>query len=143
MMRMQDVPPAHRFIEAMSVGFLFGDTTQIKCPGDEWISAEDSARYVAKKNENFVAYRRFVYDPECGKVYMDPGWVYFDGDKIARDDILSREAEKKFPGLTIGKILMDNMKYNDFDVIWFMDQDKFYKFDEEDVFVDINERSKS
>ena len=140
MMRIQDVPPAHRFIEALSVGFLFGDTTQIKCPGDEWINAADAARYVAKKSKNFVAYRRFVYDPECGKVYMDPGWVYFKGEKIARDDILSRDAEKKFPGLTIGNILMSNMKYNDFDVIWFRDQDKFYQFYEEDVFVDINER---
>lgn len=142
-MRMQDVPPAHRFIEAMSVGFMFVDTTQIKCPGDEWINAADAARYVAKKNDNFVAYRRFVYDPEYGEVYMDPGWVYFKGDKIARNDILSREAEKKFKGLKIGKTLMDNMKYNEFDVIWFRDQNKFYKFGEGDVFVDINERSKS
>jgi hypothetical protein len=140
MMRMQDVPPAHRFIEAMSVGLLFGDTTQIKCPGDEWINAADAARYVAKKSENFVAYRRFVYDPECGKVYMDPGWVYFKGHKIDKEDIISREAEKKFPGLTIGETLMANVKYNNFDVIWFMEQLKSYPFYEEDVFVDINER---
>lgn len=143
MMRMQDVPPAHRFIEALSVGFLFADTTQIKCPGDEWVNAADAARYVAKKNENFVAYRRFVYDPECGKEYMDPGWVYFKGEKIDRDDILSREVEKKIPGLIIGEILMDNVRYNDFDVIWFRDQNKSYQFNEEDVFVDINERSMS
>lgn len=143
MIRMKDVPPVHRFIEAMSVGLMFGDTTQIKCPGDEWINAADAARYVAKKSENFVAYRRFVYDPECWKVYMDPGWVYFKGDKIDRNDILSREAEKKFPGLPIGKILMDNIKYNGFDVIWFKEQGKFYQFDGEDVFVDINERRKS
>lgn len=142
-MRMQDIPPAHRFIEAVSVGFMFGDTTQIKCPGDEWTNSEDAARFVAKKSKNFVAYRRFVYDPERGKVYMDPGWVYFKGDKIAREDIISREAEKKFPGLTIGKILMDNMKYNEFDVMWFREQGKFYPFDDNDVFVDINERSKS
>lgn len=134
---MQDVPPAHRFIEAMSAGLLFGNMTHIKCPGDEWLNAADAARYVAKKSKNFVAYRRFVFDPERGKVYMDPGWVYFKGDKIAREDIISREAEKKFPGLTIGKILMDNMKYNVFDVIWFREQGKFYPFDEEDVFVDI------
>ena len=143
MMRMQDIPPAHRFIEAMSVGFMFGDTTEINCPGDEWINAADAARYVAKKNKNFMAYRRFVYDPECGKVYMDPGLVYFKGDKIARDDILSGEAEKKFPGLTIGEIVMNNIKYNDFDVIWFRDQNEFYKFDEEGVFVDIDERRMS
>ena len=142
-MRMQDIPPAHRFIEAMSVGFIFGDTTQIKCPGDEWIYAADAARYVAKKSEKFVAYRRFVYDPECGKVYMDPGSVYFKGYKIAKEDIISREAEKKFPGLTIGKILMDNMKYNEFDVIWFREQGKCYPFYDEDVFVDINERRMS
>lgn len=137
MMRMKDVPPAHRFIEVMSAGLLFGNMTHIKCSGDEWLNAADAARYVAKKSKNFVAYRRFVYDPERGKVYMDPGWVYFKGDKIAREDIISREAEKKFPGLTIGKILMDNMKYNEFDVIWFRGQGKFYPFDEEDVFVDI------
>lgn len=137
MMRVQDVPPAHRFIEAMSVGFMFGNTTQIKCPGDEWINAADAARYVAKKSKNFVACRRFVYDPECGKMYMDPGWVYFKGDKIAREDIISREAEKKFPGMTIGKILMDNMKYNEFDIIWFREQGKSYPFNEGDVFVDI------
>lgn len=136
MMRMQDVPPAHRFIEAMAVGFMFGDTTQIKCPGDEWTNSVDAARYVAKKSKNFVAYRRFVFDPERGKVYMDPGWVYFKGDKIAREDIMSREAEKKFPGLTIGETLMNNMKYNKFDVIWFREQGKFYPFNDEDVFVD-------
>jgi hypothetical protein len=139
MMRMQDVPPAYRFIEAMSVGFMFGDTTQIKCPGNEWLNAADAAKYVAKKSDDFVAYRRFVYDPECGReVYMDPGWVYFKGDKIAMEDIISREAEKKFPGLTIGETLMNNVKYNKFDVIWFREQGKFYPFDEEDVFVDAN-----
>lgn len=143
MMRMQDVPPAHRFIEAMSCGFLFGDTTQIKCPGDEWISSADAARYVAKKSENFVAYRRFVYDPECGKVYMDPGWVYFKGDKIAKEDIISKKAENKFTGLKIGDILRTNVEHNRCDVIWFKEYDRFYPFEDEDVFVDINERRKS
>jgi hypothetical protein len=143
MMRMQDIPPAHRFIEAMSVGFMFGDTTQIKCPGDEWINAADAARYVAKKSKNFVAYRRFVYDPECGKVYMDPGWVYFKGCKIDKEDIISKNAENKFPGLKIGDILRTNVENNRFDVIWFKEYDRFYPFDDEDVFVDINERRMS
>lgn len=138
MMRMQDVPPAHRLIEAMSVGFMFGDTTQIKCPGDEWLNAADAARYVANQSERFVAYRRFVYDPERGKVYMDPGWVYFKGDKIAKEDIISREAEKKFRGLGVGEILMNNVKDNGFDIIWFKESGRFYPFNEKDVFVDAN-----
>lgn len=143
MIRMQDIPPAHRFIEAVSVGLMFGDTTPIKCPGDEWIYAADAARYVAKKSEDFVAFRRFVDDPECGKVYMDPGWVYFKGDKIAKEDIISKNAEKKFPGLKIGDILRTNVEHNQFDVIWFKESDKFYPFDDGEVFVDINEGRES
>lgn len=141
MMRMQDVPPAYRFIDAMSVGFMFGDTTQIKCPGREWTDAENAARFVKEKSEDFVAYRRFVYDPERGKVYMDPGWVYFKGRKIDKEDIISKKAENEFPGLKIGDILRTNVEHNRCDVIWFKEYDKFYPFDDEDVFVDINERS--
>ena len=136
-MTMNDVPPAHRLIEAMSVGFMFGDTTLIKCPGDEWINAADAARYVAKKSKNFVAYRRFAYDPECGTVYMDPGWVYFKGRKIAKEDIISKKAENRFPGLKIGDILKVNVESNGSDVIWFKEYDRFYPFEDNDVFVDM------
>ena len=138
-MRMQDVPPAHRFIEAIVPGCIFGDTTELKCPGREWIDAEDAARFVKEKSENFVAYRRFVRDPECKcGVYMDPGWVYFKGCKIDKEDIISKKAEKKFQGLKIGDILRMNVENNRFDVIWFKEYDKFYPFDDEDVFVDVN-----
>lgn len=143
MMRMQDIPPAHRFIEAIVPGFMFGDYTVLKCPGREWIDAEDAARFVAKKSDNFVAYRRFVSGPECGKVYMDPGWVYFKGCKIDKEDIISKKAENKFPGLKIGDILRTNVEHNRCDIIWFKEYDKFYMFDDEDVFVDINERRMS
>lgn len=138
MLRMQDVPPAHRFIEAMVPGLMFGDTTELKCPGREWIDAKDAARFVKEKSDDFVAYRRFVYDPERGKVYMDPGWVYFKGCKIDRKDIISKKAENKFPGLKIGDILRTNVEYNRFDVIWFKEYNKFYPFDDENVFVDAN-----
>lgn len=143
MMRMQDIPPAHRFIEAIVPGLMFGDATELRCPGREWIDAEDAARFVAKKSENFVAYRRFVADPEEGKKYMDPGWVYFKGCKIDKEDIISKKAENKFPGLKIGDILRTNVEHNRCDIIWFKEYDKFYMFDDEDVFIDINEGRKS
>lgn len=136
MMKMQDVPPAHRFIEAASVGFMFGDTTQIKCPGVEWINAVGAARYVAKKSKRFVAYRRFVYDPECGKVYMDPGWVYFRGKVIKKEDVLSGKAENDNPGFVAGDILKSNVKDNNFDIIWFDDYDKSYPFEDDCIFVE-------
>lgn len=137
-MTMNDIPPAHRFIEATVPGLMFGDATGLRCPGREWIDAEDAARFVAKKSENFVAYRRFVYDPEEGKKYMDPGWVYFKGCKIDKEDIISKKAEDRFPGLKIGDILRANVENNGFDVIWFEECDKFYPFDDGDVFVDVD-----
>ena len=135
---MQDVPPAHRFIEAMSPGFMFGDTTELRCPGREWTDAEKAARFVRKTSSSFVAYRRFVYDPERGKVYMDPGWVYFKGCRIDKEDIISKEAESRFPGLKIGDVLRANVRDNMFDVVWLKECNRFYPFGDKDVFVGLD-----
>ena len=137
-MTMNDVPPAHRFIEAMVPGLLFADTTALKCPGRAWVDAEDTARFVKRKSEDFIAYRRFVHDPGRGKVYLDPGWVYFKGCKIDKEDIVSGKAESKFPGLKVGDVMRSNVMDNGFDVIWFKENDEFYPFNDKDVFVDLN-----
>jgi hypothetical protein len=138
MMRMQDIPPAHRLIEAVTVGLFFGDANQLKCPSDDWTSFEGAARFVSEKSKNFIGFRRFVYDPEYGKKYMDPGWVYFRGKKISRNDVLSGKAEQYNPDFKPTDVLKSNVKYNDFDVIWFKDfGGKSYPFNKEDVFVEI------
>ena len=136
MKQMNLVPPAHRWIEALSVGLLFGDYVGLKCPSDEWCDSKGAARFVANASSKFVGFRRFVYDPECGKKYMDPGWVYFKGVKINKEDVISGIAQKEHKELEVTDILRSNVKSNNFDIIWFRDEHRVYPFYDDDVFID-------
>lgn len=135
MIGMRDVPPSYRWVEAITVGFLFADPQSLRCHTDEWAETRSMAQWLASESDRFVAFRRFVYNPEYGKEYMDPGWVYFKGTKISKKDILNGWAEKMYPGIEISDILKQNVKDNGFDLIWFSDSNKFYPFEENDSFV--------
>lgn len=130
------VPPAHRWIEALSVGFLFGDYASLKCPSDEWCDSKRTARFVANASSKFVGFRRFVYDPEYGKQHMDPGWVYFKGVKINKEDVISGIAQKEHKELEVTDILRTNVESNNFDIIWFRDEHRVYPFEDDNVFID-------
>ncbi len=135
-MQMNLVPPAHRWIEALSVGLLFGDNTPVKCQSDKWCDTKGAAKFVASKGDEFVGFRRFIYDPGRGKVYMDPGLVYFKGVKINKEDVLSGIAQKEHKELEVTDILRSNVEHNDFDIIWFRDEHRVYPFYDDDVFID-------
>lgn len=135
MIRMLDVPPSYRWVEAITVGLLFAEPQSLQCHTYEWADTISMAQWLASKSDRFVAFRRFVYNPGFCKEYMDPGWVYFKGTKISKKDILSGRAEKMYPGIEISDILKSNVKHNRFDLIWFSDSNKFYLFEENNSFV--------
>lgn len=135
---MSDIPPSHRFITAISVGFFFADSETLKCHTDDWLETRAAASWVFGKSDRFVAFRRFVYDPEHGKEYMDPGWVYFRGVLIPRDDILSGKVLENHPDFEVSDILKSNVRNNRCDVVWFKDDDMKYPLYEEDTFVNLS-----
>lgn len=137
MTKLIDIPPAHRWVESVRPGFFFGDTDEMRCPDDGvWADAKALAAWLNRKSGNAVGFRRSVYDPEKGKTYLDPGWVYFRGSVIPKEDVLSGKAERDDPRFKITDTLKDNVKYNDWDCLWLATYSKMWPFQrDEDVFV--------
>lgn len=138
MITMNGIPPSHRWVEAVSPGLLFGDTVEFRLHTDEWVDIAKTASAVAKKSREYVGFRRFVYDPEEGKKYMDPGWVYFRGVKIDSKDIMSGKAVIDNPefGIACTDILKGNVRNNGWDaVVFFPKHGKTYPLEDSDVFI--------
>lgn len=137
MTRLCDIPPAHRWVESVRPGFLFGDTDETRCPDDEvWTDVRALVTWLKHRSGSAVGFRRFVYDPERGKTYLDPGWVYYRGTVIPKEDVLSGKAERNDPRFPATDTLKNNVKYNDWDCLWIATYRKAWPFKrDEDVFV--------
>ncbi len=138
MTRLCDIPPAHRWAEIVQPGFFFGDTDEVRCPDDGvWSDTRALAAWLKRKISSAVGFRRFVYDPERGKTYLDPGWVYYRGTVIPKEDVLSGKAEKDDPRLPVTDILKTNLENNGWDCLWLATYRKVWPFERDaDVFVD-------
>lgn len=137
MTRLCDIPPAHRWVESVRPGFFLGDTADMRCPDDGvWTDARALADWLKRRSRNAIGFRRFVYDPENGKTYLDPGWVYFRGTVIPKEDVLSGKAEKDDPRFQVTDNLKSNIDYNDWDCLWLATDRKVWPFNRGvDVFV--------
>ena len=137
MTKLCDIPPAHRWVESVRPGLFFGDTDEMRCPDDEvWSDARALAAWLKHKSSNAVGFRRFIYDPEKGKLYLDPGWVYYRGTVIPKADVLSGKAERDDPRFQATGILRANVKNNDWDCLWIATYRKMWPFiRDKDVFV--------
>lgn len=139
MTRLCDIPPSYRWVESVQPGFFFGDTDEMICPDDGvWTDARALAAWLKRRNGKAVGFRRFVYDPEEGKTYLDPGWVYYRGTVIPKEDALSGKAERDDPRFkaTATDTLKANVKYNDWDCLWLATYRKVWPFRRDvDVFV--------
>lgn len=137
MTRLCDIPPSHRRVETVQPGFLFGDTGELKCPDDKvWSDKKALAAWLKRRSSHAVGFRRFVYDPEEGKRYLDPGWVYYRGTVIPKEDVLSGKAEKDHPGLPVTDTLKTNLEHNGWDCLWLATYRKVWPFERDtDVFV--------
>lgn len=137
MVRLCDIPPSYRWVESMSPGFFFGDTDEVRCPDDGiWTDARALAAWLKRKISSAVGFRRFVYDPERGKTYLDPGRVYYRGTVIPKEDILSGKAEKDDPRLPVTDVLKTNLVHNGWDCLWLPTYRKVWPFERDrDVFV--------
>lgn len=137
MTRLSDIPPANRRVEGMCVGFFFVDTTPMNLPGDEWTDARETAKFVRSKSERFVAFKRYVDDYGHALTAIDPGWVYFGGKRIRREDILSGKAERDDHTFKPTDVLKSNVASGGFDIMWFAKSKTSYPFYEYDVFIEI------
>lgn len=138
MIKLCDIPPSNRWVESVQPGFFCGDTDEMRCPDDGvWPDARTLAAWLGRKNGNAVGFRRFVYDPEKGKTYLDPGWVYYRGTVILQEDVLSGKAERDDPRLPVTDVLKSNLKNNGWDCLWLATYRKVWLFKRgSDVFVD-------
>lgn len=136
MTRLCDIPPSHRWVEIVRPGFLFGDHDELKCTETRvWSDASALAAWLKCRIVDAFGFRRFVYDPEKGKTYLDPGWMYFRGTVILKEDVLSGKAERDDPRFQATDILKENLKYNGWDCLW-LAMRKAWPFRRgEDVFV--------
>lgn len=126
-----NIPLKQRHLVAIAPGFFFADDTEMKWPKKNWEDPVAIAKDLAKEDNGYVAFRRFIYDPEEGKVFLDKGWVYFGGKVYKGKDILAGKAD--FPCSEIG---MRNIENNGIkEVVWFPDAQKMYPLDKEDKFI--------
>lgn len=123
------------WVELLYVGVFFGDTSKVKFPADKCEDVKTLAAYLAPWAQATVAFRCFKYT-EDGPEYLDKGWVYFRGVPIDKEEILSGRVKETHPDFPLGGTLMQNVKYNNFDIIWFKGYDRVYPFREDDTFVE-------
>ena len=130
---LKDIPLKQRHVIAISPGFFFADDYEMKWPKKSWEDDATLAKELEKKDEGFVAFRRFIYDPEEGKRYLDKGWVYFGGEVYDGKDVVDGKVN-----LPVSDIAVRNIENNNFKkVIWFPNAGKMYPLNKEDKFVDL------
>lgn len=130
---LKDVPLKQRHLVAISPGFFFADDTEMKWPKESWEDVKTLAKELEKKDAGYVAFRRFIYDPEEGQVFLDKGWVYFGGEVYDGKDVVDGKVN-----LPVSDIAVRNIENNNFKtVIWFPGAGKMYPLNKEDKFVDL------
>ena len=130
---LNEVPLKQRHLVAISPGFFFADDYEMKWPKKNWADDEALAKSLLKENEGYVAFRRFIYDPEEGQVFLDKGWVYFGGEMYDGKDVVDGKVN-----LPVSDIAVRNIENNNFKtVIWFPDAQKMYPLNENDKFIGV------
>lgn len=130
-----NIPLKQRFIMTVAPGFMFGETSEVKCPKESWDNPVELARELKRKRGNAVGFRRFIYHPEHGKLFKDKGWVYFKGVKVSKEDALSGKAKEKYPDIPLTNIAISNLKYNDWDCLYIEEYGKLWPLEKGDVVV--------
>ena len=129
----QEVPLKHRHVLAISPGLLFADDYEMKWPKENWEDIDSLAKALHKKDTGYVGFRRFIYDPEEGQVFLDKGWVYFGGEVYDGKDVVDGKVN-----LPVSDIAIRNIENNDFKtVIWFPDAQKMYPLNKQDKFIGV------
>lgn len=129
--KLAKVPLSHRHVMAISPGLLFADTNEMKWARKSWEDAEAVAKKLRDTREGYVAFRRFIYDPEKGQLFLDKGWVYFDGKLLKGKDVVDGKTEYKCSDIAKSNIINNKMKY----VVWFPATGKLYPFEKHDRFI--------
>ena len=130
---LNEVPLKQRRLVAISPGFFFADDYEMKWPKKSWEDDEALAKALKKMGEGFVAFRRFIYDPEDGQKFMDKGWVYFGGEVYDGKDVVNGKVN-----LPVSDIAVRNIENNNFTtVIWFPDAQKMYPLNKQDKFIGV------
>ena len=128
---LKDIPLKQRHVVAISPGFFFADDYAMKWPKKSWEDDATLAKALEKKDAGYVAFRRFIYDPEEGKRYLDKGWVYFGGEVYDGKDVVDGKVN-----IPVSDIAVRNIENNNFKkVIWFPNAGKMYPLNKEDKFV--------
>lgn len=134
-MNTQDIGLNCRFIETVQPGFFFGDTYEIKWPKQSWTNIREVANELKNNNDSIaVGFKRFIYDPTCGKRYLDKGWIYFSGIVFTAKDCLNGLAKKQCPNIPLTDIAISNIKSNKINrVLYIEDACKLWPLNEEDI----------
>ena len=128
-----NIPLKQRHLVAISPGFFFADDTEMKWPKKSWEDPEAIAKELEKKDSGYVAFRRFIYDPEEGQVFLDKGWVYFGGEVYDGKDVVDGKVN-----IPVSDIAVRNIENNNFKkVIWFPDAGKMYPLNKQDKFIGV------
>lgn len=129
--KLAKVPLNHRHIMAISPGLLFADTCDMKWARKSWEDAEAVAQKLRDTREGYVAFRRFIYDPVKGQLFLDKGWVYFEGKLLTGKDVVNGKTEYKCSDIAKNNIINNKMKF----VVWFPETGKLYPFEKHDRFI--------
>ena len=134
---MNYIPLTHRHVMLSAPGFMFGDEWVVKWPRESWYDLVELSRQVKNEHLNAVGLRRFIYDPEDGRKFIDNGWVYFKGTLLRKEYILDGTYDKfRIGGTTITPTLISNVRCNGIDVL-FLDGGHCWPFNRgSDVFVE-------
>lgn len=118
----------------MRSGLLFAETWSVKSPHEDWADdLENFAKIMRMAGDSRVGFRRFVFDPGNGKVYLDEGWIYIRGVKVPRECILSGSAKQLYPGIPINDIAIGNIKSNNCDCLWISQYAKLWPLYSDDI----------
>lgn len=127
------IPLAHRWVLVFAPGFFLMGDEEVKTPVKAWESELKLSEWLLKRYARVVAFRRFIYDPGVGRVFLDKGLHYFGGKLITAKNFLESD---EFAG-TRWDTAKANIQYNCFKrVVYFEKFDKVYPLERNDVFVE-------
>lgn len=132
---LEDIPLKQRHVCVISPGIFFADDHEMKWPEKSWEDNEAIAKELKKKGAGYVAFRRFIYDPEEGRVFLDKGWIYFRGEMYNSKDVVDGKVNIPVTDIAVNNIKNNNLK----GIIWFPQIEKMYPLNEEDKFVNLQD----
>lgn len=134
-----ETPLQQRFIMTVAPGFMFGETSEVKCPKESWDNPVDLAHELKSESkvsgDATVGFRRFIYSPEHGQLFKDKGWVYFKGVKVSKEAALSGRAKARYPNIPLTDIAISNIKCNNWDCLYIEEYNKLWPLQKGDMVV--------